>query len=64
MSGHSDFYKYNYIYNQNPSPTDSRIEKDNPDVWWNPNRDIGTPPKLNSELDHPKQEYNKTKSFR
>jgi len=37
MDGHSSFFKYDYIYNQNPSPS-ARNEKLNPDVIWNPNR--------------------------
>lgn len=37
--GHSAIFKWDYVFNQNPTPT-SRNEKLNPDVWWNPNRDI------------------------
>jgi prepilin-type N-terminal cleavage/methylation domain-containing protein/prepilin-type processing-associated H-X9-DG protein len=37
--GHSAILKWDYVFNQNPTPT-SRNEKLNPDVWWNPNRDI------------------------
>jgi prepilin-type processing-associated H-X9-DG protein len=38
LDGHAAIFKWDYIYNQNPSP--ARVEKFNPDVWWNPNRDI------------------------
>jgi prepilin-type N-terminal cleavage/methylation domain-containing protein/prepilin-type processing-associated H-X9-DG protein len=38
LDGHSARFKYDYVYNQN-SP-DNRTEKYNPDIWWNPNRDI------------------------
>jgi prepilin-type N-terminal cleavage/methylation domain-containing protein/prepilin-type processing-associated H-X9-DG protein len=34
--GHADFFDYDYIYN---FAANSRVEKDNPDVFWNPNRD-------------------------
>jgi prepilin-type processing-associated H-X9-DG protein len=37
--GHSAVFKWDYVYNQNPTPS-PRNEKLNPDVWWNPNRDI------------------------
>ena len=37
--GHAAYYKYDYIYGKDPNATDSRAEKLNPDVWWNPNRD-------------------------
>ena len=38
--GHAAYYKYDYIYGKDPNATDSRAEKLNSDVWWNPNRDI------------------------
>ena len=37
--GHSQIYKYDYVFNKNPVG-DSRVEVFNPDIWWNPNRDI------------------------
>ncbi|HTY86269.1 MAG TPA: type II secretion system protein [Candidatus Acidoferrum sp.] len=37
--GHSAVFKWDYVYNQNPTPS-SRNEKLNPDIIWNPNRDI------------------------
>ncbi len=38
MDGHASYYKYKYVFN--PSPVaDSREEKRNPDIYWNPNRD-------------------------
>jgi prepilin-type N-terminal cleavage/methylation domain-containing protein len=40
IDGHSAIYKYNYVYNFSPSSADPRLEKDNPDVIWNPNRDV------------------------
>ncbi len=38
MDGHSAWYKWDYVYNQNPVG-DYRVEKANSDIWWNPNRD-------------------------
>jgi prepilin-type N-terminal cleavage/methylation domain-containing protein/prepilin-type processing-associated H-X9-DG protein len=38
LDGHSQAYKYDYVYNKNPVG-DSRVEKFNDDIWWNPNRD-------------------------
>ncbi len=38
LDGHSQYFKYDYVYNQNPVG-DSRVEKFNDDIWWNPNRD-------------------------
>jgi prepilin-type N-terminal cleavage/methylation domain-containing protein/prepilin-type processing-associated H-X9-DG protein len=43
LDGHSQMYKYTYIYGADPNGGDSRAEKLNPDVWWNPNRDINYP---------------------
>jgi prepilin-type N-terminal cleavage/methylation domain-containing protein/prepilin-type processing-associated H-X9-DG protein len=37
--GHSQIFKYDYVFNKNPIG-DSRVEKLNGDIWWNPNRDI------------------------
>ena len=39
IDGHSQAYSYSYVYNNNPIG-DSRNEKPNPDIYWNPNRDI------------------------
>ena len=39
MDGHSQIFKWDYVYNPNPVG-DPRVEKLNPDIWWNPNRDI------------------------
>jgi prepilin-type N-terminal cleavage/methylation domain-containing protein/prepilin-type processing-associated H-X9-DG protein len=40
LDGHSAIYKWDYVYNvANPAPG-NRVEKMNPDIWWNPNRDI------------------------
>jgi prepilin-type N-terminal cleavage/methylation domain-containing protein/prepilin-type processing-associated H-X9-DG protein len=38
IDGHSQIFKWEYVFNPNPTP-DSRNEKFNPDVIWNPNRD-------------------------
>lgn len=38
IDGHSSIFKWDYVYNPDPSG-DVRNEKDNPDIWWNPNRD-------------------------
>ncbi len=47
VDGHSQIYKYDYVYRaagDPPPPTgayvDSREEKWNADIWWNPNRDL------------------------
>jgi prepilin-type N-terminal cleavage/methylation domain-containing protein/prepilin-type processing-associated H-X9-DG protein len=40
VDGHSQIYKYDYVYGVDPNGGDSRAEKLNPDIWWNPNRDI------------------------
>jgi prepilin-type N-terminal cleavage/methylation domain-containing protein/prepilin-type processing-associated H-X9-DG protein len=40
VDGHSQIYKYDYVYGADPGGGDSRAEKLNPDIWWNPNRDI------------------------
>jgi prepilin-type N-terminal cleavage/methylation domain-containing protein/prepilin-type processing-associated H-X9-DG protein len=37
--GHAALFKWEYVYNQNPVG-DSRVEKNNPDIYWNPNRDL------------------------
>ncbi len=38
VDGHAAYFKYKYVYNQNPV-ADTREEKRNPDIYWNPNRD-------------------------
>ncbi len=38
MDGHSAYFKYDYVFNQNPVSAASE-EKRNPDIYWNPNRD-------------------------
>jgi prepilin-type N-terminal cleavage/methylation domain-containing protein/prepilin-type processing-associated H-X9-DG protein len=38
LDGHAEWFLYDYVFNQNPVG-DSRVEKLNPDIWWNPNRD-------------------------
>ena len=43
LDGHSAYFKYDYVYGQDPNASDSRAEKLNPDIWWNPNRDINYP---------------------
>jgi hypothetical protein len=40
---HAQYFKYAYIYGKDPNASDNRAEKLNPDVWWNPNRDISYP---------------------
>jgi prepilin-type N-terminal cleavage/methylation domain-containing protein/prepilin-type processing-associated H-X9-DG protein len=39
LDGHSEWFLYDYVFNQNPVG-DSRVEKLNDDIRWNPNRDI------------------------
>jgi prepilin-type processing-associated H-X9-DG protein len=39
LDGHAAIYKWEYVYNKNPTPV-ARSEKLNSDIWWNPNRDI------------------------
>ncbi|MDB6021232.1 MAG: prepilin-type N-terminal cleavage/methylation domain [Pedosphaera sp.] len=39
LDGHSAIYKRDYVFNA-ASPPPNRVEKMNPDIWWNPNRDI------------------------
>ena len=39
LDGHAEWFLYDYVFNQNPVG-DSRVEKFNDDIWWNPNRDI------------------------
>ena len=36
LDGHVQFFKYDYVYNQNANP--AREEKRNPDIYWDPNR--------------------------
>jgi prepilin-type N-terminal cleavage/methylation domain-containing protein/prepilin-type processing-associated H-X9-DG protein len=38
IDGHAAYFKYSYVFNPSPTP-DSREEKRNPDIYWNPNRD-------------------------
>lgn len=38
IDGHAAYFKYDYVYNPNPTP-DSREESRNGDIYWNPNRD-------------------------
>jgi len=38
IDGHSQIYKWSYVYNTG-APT-GRKEVFNPDIWWNPNRDL------------------------
>jgi prepilin-type N-terminal cleavage/methylation domain-containing protein/prepilin-type processing-associated H-X9-DG protein len=40
LDGHSAIFKYDYVYGADPNGGDSRAEKLNSDIWWNPNRDI------------------------
>jgi prepilin-type N-terminal cleavage/methylation domain-containing protein/prepilin-type processing-associated H-X9-DG protein len=42
VDGHAQLYPWSYVYNQ--AGGSSREEKFNPDIWWNPNRDIATKP--------------------
>ena len=37
VDGHASAFKWDYVYNKNST---SREEKFNPDIIWNPNRDI------------------------
>ena len=39
LDGHAASFAFDYVYNFNPDAGDPRIEKMNPDIWWNPNRD-------------------------
>jgi len=38
VDGHSAIFKWDYVYNT--AAPSNRKEKFNPDIWWNPNRDI------------------------
>ena len=38
IDGHAAIFRHDYIFNMNPTP-DSRDEKGNGDIIWNPNRD-------------------------
>ncbi len=38
--GHSARFKFDYVYGKDPNGGDSRAEKLNGDIWWNPNRDV------------------------
>jgi hypothetical protein len=42
LDGHAGWFTWAYVYNPNANPY--RLEKFNPDIWWDPNRDIATPP--------------------
>ena len=37
VDGHAAFFKYDYVFNKNPTPV-NREEKANSDIYWNPNR--------------------------
>lgn len=41
IDGHAASFKWEYVYNIGAT---TREEKFNPDIWWNPNRDIMTRP--------------------
>ena len=44
LDGHASWFAWKYVYNSAPvSGADNRVEKLNPDIWWNPNRDIPPP---------------------
>ena len=38
--GHAARFKFDYVYGADPQGGDSRAEKLNSDIWWNPNRDV------------------------
>ncbi len=40
IDGHSARFKYDYVFGVDPGGGDIRAEKLNPDIWWNPNRDV------------------------
>lgn len=40
LDGHSTVYKWSYVFNTAPGAVSSRQEANNPDIWWNPNRDV------------------------
>ncbi len=42
VDSHAAIFKRDYVINPNPTP-DSRVEKFNPDIYWNPNRDRTIP---------------------
>jgi len=44
LDGHAQAFPWDYVYNTTPGAYQSRIEKFNGDIWWNPNRDIATLP--------------------
>lgn len=41
VDGHAASFRWEYVYNKGAT---GREEKFNPDIWWNPNRDIMTKP--------------------
>ena len=43
LDGHAAWFKYSYVYGQDPNASDSRAEKQLPDIRWNPNREVGYP---------------------
>jgi prepilin-type N-terminal cleavage/methylation domain-containing protein/prepilin-type processing-associated H-X9-DG protein len=43
LDGHSQYFKYAYVYGSDSNASDDRAEKLNPDIWWNPNRDVNYP---------------------
>lgn len=40
LDGHASRFSYDYVTGADPNGGDSRAEKLNPDIWWNPNRDV------------------------
>jgi hypothetical protein len=45
IDGHSEWFQYEYVVNPNTPATSygqGRGELNNPDIWWNPNRDKST----------------------
>jgi prepilin-type N-terminal cleavage/methylation domain-containing protein/prepilin-type processing-associated H-X9-DG protein len=40
IDGHAQAYSWKYIFNPSPTDSNGRLELLNPDVYWNPNRDI------------------------
>ena len=44
LDGHAAYFKYDYVYGVDPNGGDPlRAEKLNPDIWWNPNRNVNYP---------------------
>jgi prepilin-type N-terminal cleavage/methylation domain-containing protein/prepilin-type processing-associated H-X9-DG protein len=41
LDGHAKTYKWDYVYNKAAGVNGAtRVELENPDIWWNPNRDV------------------------